>query len=98
MTEPSGALSQWRANAIGKKTKELREFLEEHYTEGLDQAGATRLAIKTLLEVCESEKNIELMMISTNNVTETVPETDVAEVVKALNKEKEEAEAAKKAK
>ena len=38
------------------------------------------------------------MMISTNNVTETVPETDVAEVVKALNKEKEEAEAAKKAK
>ena len=96
MTEPSGALSQWKANAIGKKTKELREFLEEQYTDGLDQAGAVHLATKTLLEVCESEKNIELMMIKTNNISETVPEADIATVVKAIQKEKEEAEAAKK--
>ena len=36
------------------------------------------------------------MMIKTNNVSETVPEADVAAVVKAIQKEKEEAEAAKK--
>ena len=36
MTEPSGALSQWKANAIGKKSKELREFMEEKYVDGMD--------------------------------------------------------------
>ena len=56
------------------------------------------MATKTLLEVCESEKNIELMMIKTNNVSETVPEADIATVVKAIIKEREEAEAAKKGK
>ena len=30
-TEPSGAYSEWKANAIGKKSKELREFLETKY-------------------------------------------------------------------
>ena len=28
-TEPSGAVGQWKASAIGKKSKELREFLQE---------------------------------------------------------------------
>jgi 20S proteasome subunit alpha 4 len=37
LTEPSGAFSQWKANAIGKKSKELREWLEEHYKEGLTE-------------------------------------------------------------
>ena len=74
----------------------MREFLEEHFTDGLDQAGTIHLAIKTLLEVCESEKNIELQLIQGGNVCSTVEEADVATVVKQIQKEKEEAEAAKK--
>ena len=35
-TEPSGAVSQWKAGAIGKKSKELREFLENKYAEGMN--------------------------------------------------------------
>ena len=35
-TEPSGAMGQWKASAIGKKSKELREFLENKYSEGLN--------------------------------------------------------------
>ena len=96
MTEPSGAMSQWKANAIGKKSKELREFLEEKYTDGLDQAATTRLAVETLMEVVESEKNIELLMIKTNNVTEFVAESEIATVVKAITAEKEEEQAKKK--
>ena len=96
MTEPSGALSQWKANAIGKKSKELREFLEEKYVEGLDVDATTRLAIETLLEVVESEKNIELLLIKPNNVTNNVDDASIAAIVAAINKEKEEAEAAKK--
>lgn len=36
LSEPSGALSQWKACAIGKRSKELREFLEERYEEAMD--------------------------------------------------------------
>ena len=36
-TEPSGAVSQWKASAIGKKSKELREFMENKYADGLSQ-------------------------------------------------------------
>lgn len=35
-TEPSGAVGQWKASAIGKKSKELREFLEKHYVDGMN--------------------------------------------------------------
>ena len=96
LTEPSGALSQWKASAIGKKSKELKEFLEEKYTEGLDQEATIRLAVETLLEVVESEKNIELNIVKGNNVSEYVETEKVGAIVTAINKEKEEAEAAKK--
>ena len=35
-TEPSGAVGQWKASAIGKKSKELREFLENKYEQGMN--------------------------------------------------------------
>jgi 20S proteasome subunit alpha 4 len=96
LTEPSGALSQWKANAIGKKTKELREFLEEHYKEGLTEAQAIRLGVETLLEVVESEKSIEICLVRPDQLNTFVPTEDIQAIVTQVNKEKDEAEAAKK--
>ena len=89
-------MSQWKANAIGKKSKELKEFLEEHYKEGLTESQAIRLGVETLLEVVESEKSIELCVVSRENLQKFVPTEDIQAVVTEINKEKEEAEAAKK--
>jgi 20S proteasome alpha/beta subunit len=36
-TEPSGAYSEWKANAIGKKSKELKEFLEKNYKDDMTE-------------------------------------------------------------
>ena len=77
MTEPSGALSQWKANSVGKKQKELREFLEEKYEDGYDQEATIRMAVETLMEVVESGKNIECQIIKGNNVCEVVKEEQV---------------------
>merc|ERR1712166_816120 len=50
-TEPSGAYSEWKANAIGKKAKELREYLEAKYKDGMSEAETIRMALETMLEV-----------------------------------------------
>ena len=88
-TEPSGAVGQWKASAIGKKSKELREFLENKYADGMNQQQTMRLAIETLLEVVESEKNIELCMVKAGNVSEMVSQARIQAVVNEINAEKE---------
>lgn len=36
-TEPSGAYSLWKANAIGRNSTNLREFLEKNYEDGMSE-------------------------------------------------------------
>jgi len=97
-TEPSGALSQWKASAIGKKQKETIEYLENKYEEGQAQEKCVNLAVETLLEVVESAKNMEICVVKPANVTEFVSEDVVQGIVDKINQEKEAKEAEKKAK
>ena len=95
-TEPSGVFAQWKANAIGKKSKELQEYLEKKFEDQLGMDQAIRLGIATLLEVVESEKSIEICVVKSDNSSEMLKEDQIAAVVKSINEEKEAAEAAKK--
>ena len=52
--------------------------------------------METLLEVVESEKNIELCVIKAGNVSEMVPEARIQEVVNAIVAEKEAKEEEKR--
>ena len=63
LTEPSGAFAEWKAQCIGKKNKEVREFLEENYTDGLNEEQAVTLAVRSLLEVVESERSMEICVV-----------------------------------
>ncbi|XP_054527672.1 proteasome subunit alpha-type 8 isoform X3 [Pan troglodytes] len=68
-TDPSGTYHAWKANAIGRSAKTVREFLEKNYTEDAiaSDSEAIKLAIKALLEVVQSGgKNIELAIIRRN--------------------------------
>ena len=94
-TEPSGAYSLWKANAIGRNSTNLREFIEKNYEDGMSEQKTVRLAIETLLEVVESSKNISLCVIRTGNKSEMVDDSAIDAVVKQIEKEKEEAEQAK---
>ena len=49
-TDPSGIFSAWKANATGRNSNSVREFLEKNYTEtsGME---TVKLAIRALLEV-----------------------------------------------
>lgn len=56
-----------------------------------------RLAIETLLEVVESEKNIELVILKAGNITDNVSEARIQAVVAEITAEKEAKEEEKRA-
>lgn len=95
-TEPSGAFNEWKANAIGRNASTLREFLEKKWEEGMDAEKATRLSIETLLEVVESSGNIEICIMRAGNKIEMMDQDKLDEICKVIQKEKEDAEEAKK--
>ena len=64
LTEPSGAFSQWKANAIGRNSKVMLEYLEANYHEDLSYADSLKLAVRTLIQVVEKEsRNIEVAVL-----------------------------------
>lgn len=53
-----------QANAIGRSSKTVREFLERNYKEDLSRDDAVKLTIKSLLEVVQTgAKNIEISVM-----------------------------------
>lgn len=63
-TEPSGMYSAWKANAIGRSSKTVREFLEKNHKDDLSREETIKLAIKSLLEVVQTgAKNIEIALM-----------------------------------
>ncbi|EHH29230.1 proteasome subunit alpha-type 8 isoform X1 [Macaca nemestrina] len=94
-TDPSGTYHAWKANAIGRSAKTVREFLEKNYTEDAIASDneAIKLAIKALLEVVQSGgKNIELAIIRRNQPLKMFSAKEVELYVTEIEKEKEEAE------
>jgi len=89
-------LSCRKANAIGRSSKTVREFLERNYKEDMDREATVRLAIKSLLEVVQTgAKNIEIAIMAPGKPIEMLPVEDIEGYVKNIEQEKQE-EAAKK--
>ncbi|KAG8763389.1 Proteasome subunit alpha type-4 [Ceratobasidium sp. 423] len=64
MTEPSGIYSAWKANAIGRSSKTVREFLEKNHRDDMTREEAIKLTVKSLLEVVQTgAKNIEISVM-----------------------------------
>ena len=54
-----------QANAIGRSSKTVREFLEKNYKDEASESDTIKLAVKSLLEVVQTgAKNIDLAVMS----------------------------------
>ncbi len=96
-TDPTGTCSEWTANAIGRSTKTVSEYLEKHHTspDTCSEASAIRLAVSSLLEVVESGgKNIEVAVIRRGKPMELVSQEELDTLSKEITEEKEKAKAA----
>lgn len=96
LTEPSGIYSEWKANAIGRSSKTVREFLEKNWEAGMSNENSIKLAVKSLLEVVQTgAKNIDLAVMEGFGRVRNLTLEEITEVVSEIEKEKE-AEAEKK--
>jgi 20S proteasome subunit alpha 4 len=85
-----------KANAIGRSSKTVREFLERNHKDDMDREATIRLTIKSLLEVVQTgAKNIEIAIMAPGKLIEMLPVEDIENYVKNIEQEKVE-EAAKK--
>ncbi|ORY78944.1 nucleophile aminohydrolase [Protomyces lactucae-debilis] len=90
MTEPAGIYSAWKANAIGKSSKTVREFLERNYSADMSRDEAIKLSVKALLEVVQTgAKNIEVAVLAKGKPVEFLSEASVDATVQGIATEKE---------
>ncbi|XP_038866959.1 proteasome subunit alpha type-7-like isoform X2 [Salvelinus namaycush] len=91
-TDPSGTYHAWKANAIGRSAKTVREFLEKNYKEDMESDTDTiKLAIRALLEVVQSGgKNIELAIMKRDESMKILVQEEKEEYVTAIETEKAE--------
>ncbi len=102
-TDPAGIYSEWKANAIGRSAKTVREFLEKNYKSSeagaaaqADEKSTVKLAITALLEVVQQGgKNLEVAVLRKGEgKMKMLPVEEIEKYVGEIEKEKE-AEAAK---
>lgn len=92
----TGLTASRKANAIGRSSKTVREFLERHHKDGMGREETIQLTIKSLLEVVQTgAKNIEIAIMAPGMAMEMLPDDQIEACVKSIEAEKQE-EAAKK--
>jgi len=95
-TEPSGIYSAWKANAIGRSSKTVREFLEKNHKDDLTREESFKLTVKSLLEVVQTgAKNIEISVMEEYGKVTNLDLAQIEAIVSEIEREKE-AEAERK--
>lgn len=87
-TDPSGTYSAWKANAIGRNSKTVREFLEKNWAEtsGRD---TLKLAVRALTEVVEgSAANLELAIVEKGAAPRFLTDEEVEALVAEVDEDK----------
>ncbi|WFD05501.1 proteasome endopeptidase complex [Malassezia vespertilionis] len=90
LTEPSGMYSSWKANAVGRSSKTVLEFLEKNYKEDMTEEETVKLTVKSLLEVVQTgAKNVEIAVMSGHGKLRNLEQQEIEAVVKVIETEQE---------
>lgn len=89
LTEPSGIHSEWKACAIGKNSKTVREFLEKHHEDGLLENDAVKLAVKALLEVVQSgASSIDIAIMDASNKVRNLELSQIQVIINEIERDR----------
>ena len=59
-TDPAGTYSEWKANAIGRSSKTVREFLEKNYSDDKQTSGNKHIFYYVYLIIISDEQALKL--------------------------------------
>lgn len=90
LTEPSGSCTVWKAHAIGRNSKNLKQFLEKQYEDDMSEEQTIRLAVESLLESVESEKHIEIAVQKKGEELRNLSTEEIDAIVESIKKEHED--------
>jgi len=96
-TDPTGTCSEWTANAIGRSSKTVTEYLEKTHTDpdNTTEEQAIRTAVSALLEVVESGgKNIEVAVMRRKSGMDLEAKDTLDQLSKDISEAKEKEKAA----
>ena len=80
-----------KANAIGRSSKTVREFLERNHKPDMDRDETIKLTIKSLLEVVQTgAKNIEIAVMLPGKPLEMLKVEEIEKYVEGINNEKQD--------
>ncbi|XP_067934528.1 proteasome subunit alpha type-7-like [Watersipora subatra] len=99
-TDPAGTYHEWKANAIGRSAKTVREYLEKHYNEEsvATDEGTVKLALRALMEVVQSgAKNVEFAVMRRGQRLKMLEAEELEKYIAEIEKEREEEADKKKA-
>lgn len=94
LTEPSGVHSEWKANAIGRGGKTVREYFEKSFVEQMNREDTIKMTVRGLLEVVQTgAANIEIAVMGSDNQVKSLTLEEIQFYIDEIEKEKvEEAE------
>mmetsp|Transcript_3100 Transcript_3100/g.8225 ORF Transcript_3100/g.8225 Transcript_3100/m.8225 type:complete len:222 (-) Transcript_3100:66-731(-) len=87
-TDPSGTFSEWKANAVGRNSKTIREYLEKNF-EDTEGRATPILALKALTEMVEpSSKMIDVAVLTKGSPTTYLSNEEIDAMLKEIEEEK----------
>ncbi len=74
-TEPSGAMAEYKAAALGKNSKNAMSFLEQNYTDGMSKHEAIDFALKTIKKSLPEKEKFNIDYIDAAFIEKNTPFT-----------------------
>ena len=93
-SEPSGGLTSWKAQAIGKNADKILGLLETSYEDNMSFDKGIRLVIDCMLQYVESgSKNIEVAVMHKGETMNIINDEEIDNIISEIEeKKKKEAE------
>lgn len=94
-TDPSGTFSKWKANATGRNSKTVREYLEKHVTDvsAMSKSDVIKTGIRAVLEVVEAgSNNVEVAVMTKGEKVKYLNDDEISAIVEEIEAERAEEE------
>lgn len=97
LCEPSGALTAWKATAIGKNSDKVLPLLEEGYEDNISFQKGIRLVLDSLLQFVESGvNNMEIAYLRRGEKLQSIPDGDLEKLINEIEEKKLKEDKSKK--